>query len=232
MKKMLFGLIATVMLSFTGNAQDIVNKKNPYDKAGAQHNEVVREFIKKYSSEQLSFEKTIEVTNNICKSKGITDGQLTVKMFNNGIIDIKNNFKETVNKSSLSSEGKLELQKLFDFMLNNGFNGGVSFDESISFILNFEENVLKNNKLIKSDIEFLLKSASVGRYSVCLWKDYYGDIKSKETENNSIFKTNWVKWLIIGAADIAGGVAGGGAFSVASGATASTLTIGVIEKAK
>lgn len=42
----------------------------------------------------------------------------------------------------------------------------------------------------------------------------------------------WIRWLIVGAADIAGGVAGGGAFSVAPGAAASTTTITVIDKAK
>jgi hypothetical protein len=232
MKKILFGLIATMFFGLSANAQDVINKNNPYDFAGVQHNQVVREFLKKHGSKNLSNEKTLELTNSICKSLGIKGETLTIEQFNFGMKDLKNNFKETVSKSSLSLNGKVELQKIFDFMLNNGFKGNVSFAESIDFFLKFESNVLINKNLTKSDMEFLLKSASVGRHSICLWKDYFRENISTKTENIFTIPQKWIRYLIVASADVAGGIVGGGAFSVASGAGASTLAVEVIDKAK
>jgi hypothetical protein len=232
MKNLIFSLIATVFIAMGAKAQDVINKSNPQDNAGAQHNAVVREYLGKYASENFSVEKTIELTNAICKSKGIEGPFLTLEQYNVGVSDIKNNFKNIVNKSSLSAVGKTELQKLFDFMLNNGFSGQISFTECIDYMLKLENEILKNASLTANDKDFLLKSTSVARHSICLWNDYYKANTSSKSNNSLNSPPRWVRWLIVGAADVAGGVAGGGAFSVASGAAASVLAVEVIDKAK
>lgn len=233
MKKLIFGLIATVFFGLGANAQDVANKNNPYDYVGIQHNEVVREFLKKYGLQNLSLEKTIELTTNICKSKGIEGSPLTVEQFNFGTTDIKNNFKGTVKNSSLSVEGKIQLQNLFDFMLINGFKGEITFKECTDYMMTFENAILNNKSLSKSDVILLLKSASVGIHSINLWNAYYGDNNSSNTQNaSSKGGPRWVKWLVVAAADVAGGVAGGGAFSVVTAVSASTATHELVDKVK
>jgi hypothetical protein len=146
------------------------------------------------------------------------------------MIDVKNNFKETVNNSSLSTSGKKELQTLFDFMLNNGFKGGISLSESVEYILNFENGIINNKELLESDVIFLLKSASVARHSIVLWEDYYA--KNTTTVTAKAEGPRWIRWLVVGAADVAGGMAGGGAFSVGTASIASTAAIEVVDRAK
>ena len=222
MKKLLFSLMA---IALTINSFGQANSKNPYDSAGKIHNDVVTEFLTKYGSQNLSTSKTIELTNAICDSRGMEGPRLTEMQFNAGMKDIKNNFKETVSKSSLSSNGKIELQRLFDYMVNGGFKGGITIQESTAFILNFEDQILANKSLTQSDKKFILESSSVARYSTSMWNN----IESKSSESQ---KPRWIRWLIVAAADVAGGVAGGGAFSVPLGAAASTTTITVIDQAK
>lgn len=226
MKNLVFGLIATVFMINLSWCQEYANQKNPFDNVGKQHNEIVNEFLSKYGSQKLSVEKTLELISGICKTKKIEGKGLTKAEFDNGIIDIKINFRETVSNSSLSKEGKGFLQKLFDYMLNNGFNGTVDYKECHAYILNFENDILENKTMSNSDKEFLLKSTSVGRHSINLWHKRFSD---ENNENNAGRRRGWFSWLIVGAADICGGVAGGGAFSVPGAIGASTATVGFLE---
>lgn len=196
--------------------QQYSNSNNPYDYAGKQHNQIVSEFLTKYGNEKLSIEETIKLTNKICDEHDLQGERLTLKQFNYGMSDIKNNFRGTVEKSNLSSNGKKELQTLLDYMVVNGFKGSVNKEEVIGYIKDFENGILKNRELKENDKVTLLQLSSVGRYSVGMWHNSYNTTMSEKRT------PGWLRWLIVGAADVAGGVAGGGAFSVATGAAAST----------
>ncbi|RZL38820.1 MAG: hypothetical protein EOP00_28260, partial [Pedobacter sp.] len=150
MKKLLFSLLAIVTFGVGANAQ-YENSKNPQDHTGILHNEIVDEYLKKYGKTNNSIEKTIELTNEIARSKGVAGPGLTVKQFNEGMSDIKNNFSGVVNKSSLSSKGKVELQRLFDYMLNNGFKGTLTFPQWKEFIFSFEDQIINSTVLTSDD---------------------------------------------------------------------------------
>ena len=94
MKKLVFGIIATVLFAFNGNAQDVLNKNNPYDYVGVQHNQVVRAYLEKYGSKKMSTEETLRITNSLCQEEGICGNNLTLEEFNSGMEDFKNNFKD------------------------------------------------------------------------------------------------------------------------------------------
>jgi hypothetical protein len=230
MKKLFFGLVAMVFLSAT--AQSVTNKNNPYDSAGILHNQILTEFLSKHGADKkMTSEKALEITNSICKSKKLEGKYLSFSEFNDGARDIKNNFRGVVSKSPLSESGKAELQKLFDYMLNNGFSGKANYKESVTFILELENIILKNKNLSKSDSEFLLKSTSVGRHSIGFWNDYYNR-ETTSNKNSTEEGPRWIRWLLVGAADICGGVAGGGAFSVVGAVGASGAANTFIKEAK
>ena len=52
MKKLIFGLLAAVLLGMSGNAQ--ANQNNPFDYVGKQDNDVVNDYLSKYESEKLT----------------------------------------------------------------------------------------------------------------------------------------------------------------------------------
>lgn len=199
---------------------DYNNPENPYDAAGIKHNEIVLEFLKRYGNEKLSIQKTLDLTNEICDEYELKGERLTLKQFNYGVSDIKNNFKGTVEKSDLSYTGKKELQRLLDFIVSNGFKGGVGLGDVVSYIKNFENSVLKNRELTESDKASLLQLSSIGRHSVGMWYEIYNPSTAEKINQKKT--PGWLRWLVVGAADVAGGVAGGGAFSVATGVAAST----------
>jgi hypothetical protein len=205
--------------SDNGNStvQKYSNSENPFDTAGKKHNILVSEFLKINNSKKLSVEETISLANDFCDAKELDGGRLTMVQFNYGIKDIKNNFRGVVERLDISKMGKFKLQELFNFMVQNGTKGNISIEEVTSYIVSFENSVLKNNSLNKKDKEVILSSTSVARFSTGFWYNY----NSADTTGQAKRTPGWLRWLIVGAADVAGGVAGGGAFSVATGTAAS-----------
>ncbi|WP_213524253.1 hypothetical protein [Nonlabens sp.] len=212
---------------------DYDNPDNPYDDTGIKHNEIVMEFLKRYGNERLAIQKTLDLTNELCDEHELKGERLTLKQFNYGVSDIKNSFSGTVEKSNLSYTGKIELQRLLDFIVSNGFKGGIDLEEVVIYIKDFESSIMKNRELTESDKTSLLQLSSVGRHSVGMWyKIYNSPTAQKIAEKRT---PGWLRWLVVGAADVAGGVAGGGAFSVATGVAASTTTntfISTVDKEK
>lgn len=225
--------LAIFMLgSFSGNAQ--ANPNNPYDSAGLQHNKVIKQFLEKYDSKNLSNQETLNILNNLCDENEIKGEKADMNFINFGIKDFKNNFRNVVNKSSLSKNGKLRFQGLLDYMITEGFKGEISYYQFFNYIIKFEDTIKNDKSITKKDMEFILKATSVARYSTFLWGNYYYDnmslksLNSKMTANDGM--TTWWQWLIIGASDVAGGVAGGGAFSVSGAVGASGLANTLIKK--
>lgn len=209
------------------------NPDNPYDASGIKHNEIVMEFLKRYGNEKLSIQKTLDLTNELCDEHELKGERLTLKQFNYGVIDIKNSFSGTVEKSNLSYTGKIELQRLLDFIVSNGFKGGVGLEEVVIYIKDFESSIMQNRELTESDKASLLQLSSVGRHSVGMWYKIYNSPTAEKVGQKRT--PGWLRWLIVGAADVAGGAAGGGAFSVATGVAASTTTntfISTVDKEK
>lgn len=228
-----FALI--LLVSFNSVAQitidpnDPGNATNPFDDAGKMHNEAVKLFLEKYSDEKLSVEEILDRSYEICVSLGMKGEKLSAVDFYSGMNDAKNNFRSIINSTDLSNSGKLKFQELIDYMMNNGLAGSLKISEFNKYILTFENNVLSNRLYSKSDRESLLKYSSIARHSSNFWYTY---------ENSSSYENNadgnpprWIRWVIVGASDIAGAAAGGG-FNVISGVGASSAVNEVIDEVK
>ncbi|WP_298397323.1 hypothetical protein [Flavobacterium sp.] len=216
MKKLFFGLIATVMFGFVGNAQS--NSKNEYDYLGVIHNEVLSEFFKQFKTPNMSIEeiltkiKPVVLENQKYKSKfGSKYYAITTNQVKQYMPDIANNFNTLVDDQKLSFEAKEFLKELL-----NSFEGATDFDKIYKNVISLEDRIIAS-KISNSEKEFVLGATSIARYSSYLWLVE----NPNPTFTNSLSgRFRW--WSIV--ADIAGGVLGipGGAAGIAAGAVATS----------
>ena len=214
MKKLVFGLIATVIFGLTGNAQAPSNDDNPYDYIGVIHNEVITEFFKQNDTPNMSIEdiltkiRPIILKNELYKSKfGSEYSSISPEQVKNYMPDVSNNFNTVVNDTKFSEEAKSMLNELL-----NSLSGANDFDKVYESVVSFENRVIES-KLSNSEKEIVLCSSSVARYSSYLWLVE----NPKPTYSNSLSsRTRW--WSIV--ADVAGGIlgSGGGIAGAAAGA--------------
>lgn len=101
------------------------------------------------------------------------------------------------------------------------------YNEVYDFIINLEDKIIEDKKINDKDLKILLGGTSIGRYSCFFWNE----IEFNNTINKNSDKRPFWNWLVIGAADVIGGIAGGtvnfaSAISTGGGASnvANTLT--------
>ena len=201
------------------------NPKNPYDYAGKQHNKIVSDFLKKYSTTKFS-DKQLVFVNNLIDNYKIRGKKLTINEINFIMNDYKNDFKNVVDKAKLSLIERKLVQELINNMLNMSYNEKVTYKIFYNSVVSLENRILSNKKLSPSQMKNLLELTSIARYSGFLWNDFYSikNTSSKMSfQENSYLKKRWWKWLIIVAADVAGGAYGG--VGGASGASTAANTI-------
>ncbi|QTY27884.1 hypothetical protein [Flavobacterium sp. CS20] len=135
-------------------------------------------------------------------------------------LDSQREYENFINSLDLDNQLKRYLFELFDIMFKYDAK---NLCDIIGEIKRFESNLLKNHK--PKDVENVLITSSVGRYSLAYWDDRYdqGDISAKAF---------WKKFFtgvadavgatagaITGSATVVGGIAGGvvGAIGASSG---------------
>ena len=216
MKKILFGLIATVMFANVCKAQE--NAKNQYDYIGKIHNEVILEYLKQNTQPNLSIEeilnkvKPVILNNQSYKSKfGLAYSGLTETQIKQYMPDVANNFKNLIDNQNLSSDCKLLLNELMD-----NISSSQNYNAIYNYVIVFENTVINSN-LSNSEKQIILCSSSVARYSSFLWFV----IDPKTNNSHSAARFHW--WSVL--ADVAGGVlgSGGGPAGTAAGATGASL---------
>ncbi len=223
MKKLINQIVTVIVLvvfmlgSFSVKAQS--NPKNPYDYAGKQHNKVISKSLKKYSITKFS-DKQLAFVNNLIDSYNIKGKRLTINEINFIMDDYKNDFKNVINKSDLSSTGKKIIQDLISNVIKMSYDEKITYTIFYNSVVSLENKILSNKKLSPNDMKSLLELTSIARYSGFLWNDFYNikNTSSKKSFQENIYIKKWWKWLIIVAADVAGGVYG----NVAGAASAST----------
>ncbi len=137
MKNLLFGLIATVLFSFTGNAQDIEmlkSSKNPFNNIG-----------------ESSFNFLIDLTN-LSLEEGSTKQLLENK--------IKNS---QYNKKLELSEVEIETYKVYFSKNSFNLNSIIKFEDYIlgnDFKFN-KDNLLKSIALVKWNMFFISESGDI-----------------------------------------------------------------------
>ncbi len=202
MKKLVFGLISTILLAFNGIAQE--NSKNNYDYVGRLHNEILSELVTKNDVAKMSLPeieakvKTIALANKnyMERFKDAPYVSLSENDIQKGMADYPNKFANIVNKSNVSSEAKEKLNELIGYCLDNGEK--MSSKELFGYIISFEDTVMKSD-LKEEEKGLILSATSVARYSNQFWT------VQQTVENSTSRFWHWFGDLLGG---VAGGIAG------------------------
>ena len=228
MKKVIFGLIA-IAFSFFSNAQS--NIKNKFDYVGKLHNEIVDTYLKNNFSYKNSEELCKQVNEIASKNKnfisivGSDNFKADSKTIDFGINDFKNYFKNIINNQPMSESGKQNSQKLVNYIFEKGFSTNkVSYQELFDYIVNFENGIIVSKDLTDLDKQVILSSSSVARYSLYFWDNHFKG-SNNDSQTTSAQGRSWWQWVIVGACDVAGGIAGAAgtpALAVTTAASAST----------
>ena len=125
MKKLVFGLIATVLFINVTFSQSPENPKNDFDYLGVIHNEVLKEFFKKNNTPNMSIEEILKniapiilENENYSSRFGKEYNSITVEQIKEYMPDIANNFNTLVDDQKISNEAKSYLKELL-----NGLEG-------------------------------------------------------------------------------------------------------------
>ena len=95
-------------------------------------------------------------------------------------------------------------------------------------IIAFEQKIMEDKSISIKEKEILLESMSIARHSMYFWYNYYNN----PTGATYQAKKKWWHWLIIGLADVAGGVLGSssGGLGAVKGACLASSTANQILK--
>lgn len=192
---------------------EIPNKENPFDEAGAQHNHLMA-IIEEKGNPKMTLDEVYELCDSVLydKYKDELIPNYSSKQFATPIVnlDSQREYESFINSLDLENQLKEYLFELFDIMFKYDAK---NLCEIIDEIKRFESSLLKKHN--PKDVENILITSSVGRYSLAYWNDRYeqGDITAKAF---------WKKFFtgvadavgatagaIAGSATIAGGIAGG-----------------------
>lgn len=214
MKKLAFGLIATVLFIGTAFSQSPANSRNDLDYVGVIHNEVLTEFVHQNNPENMSINEILEKMKSlVLKNKNYTKrfgseyNGLTYEQVTENMPDIANNFNNMVNNTRYSAEAKEYLNELL-----NSLSGATDFNRVYESTVALENRVLAS-RLSNSEKQVVLSAGSIARYSSYLWLVE----NPRPTFSNSLSaRFRW--WSIV--ADVAGGIlgSGGGIAGAAAGA--------------
>lgn len=210
MKKLVFGLIAIVMFSSLSFGQS--NSKNPNDKVGRLHNEVLEVFQSKFAGKGLSITEicaeTTKIANTNAEIVALNGGKkvtVNTNLITEAASDFKNQFRTVIQNSKLSSSGKVKTQEFIDYMFSLTFSEGYTkYQDFYNYVVEFENGVMSDLKLTSSDKSAILSGTSTARYSVYYWDKKYGGAN----QPNSAGKRGFWGSLLVGLCDAGGAVLG------------------------
>lgn len=209
--------MALVITSLSVYAQQPANSRNPYDNAGRIHNQLVEEYLRRHPSGHPGINDVAAamqaIANNNAEYRSLNETPINARAIETGAPDIKNNFRNVVSSVKVAASAKTEIQSLIDhmFTIADGTSGYAEFHR---YILAYEDRVLANRTFSEQDKKVILSVSSVARYSTSLWS------RTLPATQEAAQSRRWFHWVIIGAADAIGTVAGGGV-NVGTGAAAS-----------
>jgi len=204
------------------------NPSNPWEIYGIVHNEILQEVL----NHQNFLKNDTEATINFSLLK-FTDkynpadfgGYTTTHKIMNILKSFPNSYYDVVESHNYSPNVKNKLNYLFELIYTSFEEEGLDYNIMKGKIVAFEETLLNGSESLMSDVEkdIILKTTSIGRHSLYFWflntneKYPIYDSPDKKSEKK------WWKWLVIGAADVAGAVTGNVAGALGASAGASTL---------
>ena len=201
---------------------EIPNEENPFDEAGLQHNYLMA-IIEEKGNSKMSLDEVYILCDSVLyeKYKDELIPNYSSKKFATPIVNLESqrDYENYINSLDINNQQKNYLFELFDIMFKYDAR---NLCDIIDEIRRFESNLLKKHK--PEDIDNVLITSSMGRYSLAYWNDRYeqGDIT---------LKAFWKKFFtgvadaigaaggaVAGSATVVGGIAGG----VVGGISAST----------
>ncbi|MGI6321547.1 MAG: hypothetical protein ACOXZK_11505 [Bacteroidales bacterium] len=192
------------------------NNKNPYDFEGATHNFLLKEceiYLDKNPCEKED-DLNCNVGKIVCflKNSGyIVDEFSIYEMVKTVLEDADNYCLNVIKNSKLSDESKKILSDVINELIVLSENEISDYSIYKRAILLYEDKTINSTNTNEIDQILLLTSFSIMRYSL------YYHFEKYETQNTlkSVSLKGWVKGLIVGVCDVAGGVIGGLGGSVA-----------------
>lgn len=233
MKKMIFGLIATVLVSVSSFGQysdsGCTNVNNPFDWVGQKHNEHVVDILKRLDgSKPKSIESTIfPEIERIAQSDYGIDPKDILKQTKSVIkMDSKTYYSLLQKEGKISSELNKKLNSIVD-ILDSTTNSTVP--ETYNKIKNLDESASKTLK--GEELNLFYATASVARHTTYLWFniDKIKDIPTTVSIPSAKSKTSVSKEDVKGAvAGAVGGLVTAGTLS-APAAAVGAVTFSVAE---
>lgn len=202
---------------------DPSNNSNPWDSVGIYHNYAL-DYVKKQAlGGTADLKKYLDYSNNYMVStfssrvSNIRELLPSEDQLRTILADSASYYSNFIDKSPYSEGVKLKFKELIGIITDEvGYEDADYCDIKVR-ILEFEEKLLADGSLKTDEKDQVLKASSVARYSLYFWYNEYQ--ASLETS-----KRKWWQWLIVGVADVAGGIAGG----IATGPTVVGVVAGAV----
>lgn len=223
--KSVLSLMAVVLVSVSSFGQ--ANSENPYDYAGALHNELLTNFFKKKQG-YLNVDETLILVKEVAmKNRNYTSrfGNNYIDFpkgeINKFVADYPNKFVNYIDQINLSNPSKGIIKEVVLFTMDEK-NKDISLENYRAYLVQKERAVL-NMSLSTNEKEILLSSLSVLRHSAYFWENQAPNQAMGGGQRRSI-----LSWVADGVGAVVGGVLGapgvltaaGGAVFVGTGASA------------
>ena len=206
-----------------GGCGDPSNSSNPWDSVGVYHNYALED-VKKHAlggtadlKQYLNYSNNYMVSTFSSRVPNIRELLPSEDQITSILADSASYYSNFIDKSSYSEGVKGKFKELIGIITDDiGYEDADYCDIKVR-ILEFEEKLLADGSLKTEEKDQVLKASSVARYSLYFWYNEYQ--ASLETS-----KRKWWQWLVVGVADVAGGIAGG----IATGATVVGAVAGAV----
>ncbi|WP_392447155.1 hypothetical protein ACF3OB_06490 [Capnocytophaga canis] len=209
------------------------NPQNPWEHYGLIHNDILDELkakkIKDFKKNPDLFGKSVKSDENLDYAlnrlnekygrEGVDLGGESTKDEIKHILNDSDNFYANILEEYTGNNVNVNIavKDLFRLIEDFSKQDEVQYESIKDEIVKFESKILDNTYSLNSeDKDFVLKMTSVARYSFYFWSN-------QSQPSSKTGKRPWWKWVVVGAADVAGGVTGNVAGALGASVSASVL---------
>jgi hypothetical protein len=217
----------SVTFSIAQTKGDASNAQNKWDICGQYHNDIIQDVMA--NKKNLSdIESYVNYANSITQMKlnlspqEASEYSLSPNQVNTILSDKDNSYRNVIASSKYSQATKDKYSELVNIFESAKNGDEIDYSTFKNRIISFESDLQRSN-LSEKEKDEVLKVSSIARYSSLFWNE---TLQATDGNNGSIIaaKRKWWQWLVIGIADVAGGIAGG----IATGATVIGAVAGAV----
>lgn len=186
---------------------DPANPKNNMDICGIRHN-IVIEAVMNNSENLRTTDDYVKYSNLVFHEKfdnAYRIEDISTKTVTSILADSENNYSNVIESKNFSKQTTAKLKELFALINDSKSDENLTYRAIRTKIIAFEDQILASTEMTEDDKNEVLKASSIARHTLFFWSQRFGD---SSTVNSLGLKRRWWQWLVIGIADVAGGVAG------------------------